>query len=374
MPRSLHAEARLPRPEGDATSPRSIATARRRTGQTRPYDLVIEKRNVTAADTLDLHLGHERRCGHSLQAHAVSGALDEARPSARPGGRAGHVHRMRAATTTGTCHERRPRSVTAPRRTSRVQHPEWTQARDALPGEPAPVHAARARWRAREKQLPRLQGARRRHRLADADPSDRREEPQGQSRQPVLRARLSRGKSGVRHARRPEALRCDGARTRHARDPRLGREPHGVGQPARDAAPRVVLAQLERRLSPDVVERLGGHHRARLRPAGPAQVHDRRAEVLGARSRHRRLSLRRCGVRAARLLEQRAPRTRRDQARVHAGRMGGDRPAPGRLRRDVRVGLVYGRARGHRAAARASGRCAATTRRRTTPIRARRCA
>ena len=51
----------------------------------------------------------------------------------------------------------------------------------------------------------------------------------------------------VRNARRPAALRRHGARPGDARDPRLGGQPHRVGQPAREGAPRLVRARLEGR-------------------------------------------------------------------------------------------------------------------------------
>ncbi len=130
----------------------------------------------------------------------------------------------------------------------------------------------------------------------------------------------------------------------------------------------------QRRISPDVVERLGGHHRAGLRPAGGAPLHDRSAEVLGARSRHRRLPLRRRRIRPARFLEQCTPRTRRDPARVPARRMGGDRPAR-RTRSTPRMrGAGIPRPRSHDRRQRGGATARVTTRRRTTPIRARQCA
>ena len=56
------------------------------------------------------------------------------------------------------------------------------------------------------------------------------------------------------------------------RHPRLGRQPHRVGQPARAGAPGVVRPRLERRLPPDAVVGLGRHHRSRLRQRGPARA------------------------------------------------------------------------------------------------------
>ena len=107
-----------------------------------------------------------------------------------------------------------------------------------------------------------------------------------------------------------------------------------------DEHPGVVRPRLEGRLPPDAVVGLVRHHRPRLQPRGTAPVHDRGHEVLGEGGRHRRLPLRRGGLRARRLLEQRAPGARRDQAGLHAGGMGVARPARRGLRRDLRLELV----------------------------------
>ena len=77
------------------------------------------------------------------------------------------------------------------------------------------------------------QGTRRRHPLADADPPDRRGEPQGHARQPLFGAGLLRREPRVRHQGRFQGFRRRRACAGLPRHPRLGRQPHRLGQPAR---------------------------------------------------------------------------------------------------------------------------------------------
>ena len=74
-------------------------------------------------------------------------------------------------------------------------------------------------------------------------------------------------------------------------------------------------------------------------------LHDRGDGALGPRVRPRRLPLRRRGLRADRLLGERARRARCGQAGVHAGRVGGAGPPPRGLRHDLRLELEPGPAR-----------------------------
>jgi hypothetical protein len=69
------------------------------------------------------------------------------------------------------------------------------------------------------------EGARRRHPVADADPSDRREEPEGDARQPLFGARLLWREPGIRHQGGVQGLRRCRPPPRHARHPRLGGQP-----------------------------------------------------------------------------------------------------------------------------------------------------
>src|SRR3954447_9417322 len=69
-------------------------------------------------------------------------------------------------------------------------------------------------------------------------------------RQPLRRPGLLRSESRVRDDGRPAALRGLGARARPYGDPRLGREPHRVGQPPRRGAPRLVTRDRSGALRP----------------------------------------------------------------------------------------------------------------------------
>ncbi len=131
------------------------------------------------------------------------------------------------------------------------------------------------------------------------------EEPQGHARQPLRRTGLPQGQSRIRHPRRLQALRRHRPSARLQSHPRLGRQPHRLGQRPRHPASRLVRTQLEGRIPSHALVRLVRHHRPRLLPPRAAQVHDRRPQVLGPRGRHRRLPLRRRRLRPYRLLEQR---------------------------------------------------------------------
>ena len=170
----------------------------------RPYDLVIERRAVAAADTLDLKLA------------PGGGAAVRFKPSSKRGHRVKRLLLLgllaavtaldvRAGTPTNAMPtEDMERYRPAPY--VRVQHPDWTKH--------ATLYQVNLRQftpegtlAGRRKAAAAPQGPRRRHRLADADPPDRREEPQGQPGQPVFGPRLPRREPGVRHTRRPEAFR-----------------------------------------------------------------------------------------------------------------------------------------------------------------------
>ena len=221
--------------------------------------------------------------------------------------------------------------------------PRLDPGRGDLPAQPAPAHRRRARSGPRRPHLPRIRDLGVEivwlmpvHPIGEVN-------RKGGAGQPVRRAGLPRGEPGVRHRGRP-------ARTSSTTAHGLGLKVildwvanHTAWDNALVAhAPRVVRPRLEGRLPAHPLVGLGRHHRPRLRPAGPARVHGRGDGVLGARVRRRRLPLRRRRLRAARLLGGRARAAGRDQAGLHARRVGDPRPARARLRRVVRLVVERG--------------------------------
>ena len=178
-----------------------------------------------------------------------------------------------------------PSDPYAPESFEGVRHPDWS--RNAV------IYQVNTRQFTPEGTLkaaaagdPAAEGAGRRHPVADADPPDRREEPQGDAGQSLLDPRLSRGKPGTGDDGRFEGLRRRRPCQRHEGDPRLGRQPHRLGPSLGDSAPGMVRPRLEGRPCLDALVGLVRHYRPRLLPHCPSPRDGRFDGLLGSRGRY----------------------------------------------------------------------------------------
>ena len=170
--------------------------------------------------------------------------------------------------------------------------------------------------------------------MADADPPDRRDEPQGDAGLLLRRARLLRRQSRIRDDGRFRPLRVDGARAGAESAARLGGQPHGARRAVGDrASGRLVRARRGGRAGR--AQRLGRHGQAQLRQPSRVAGADRRHALLARGARRGRVPLRYGHAGAHGLLAGGCGAAARSEAQsLHAGRSragGSFRPCVRRL-------------------------------------------